>query len=389
MKKLNIMIIPMLPTLYGRRYQLSKYLAKKNEVHLILWNMPYPVTLKNLLSNLKDSWRYKKSKREGIVIHKIRRLPFFFPLINRWFFQKQIKKIFNNFNIDIIISESFFSETEPPPDLPIISDLNDYYEAYAEIYGSRFYKLAYKFLKVKGTIEGQVKRAKAVFAVSNILFEQAQKNNKNVFKIPNGVESWVLYKKYNRGKYNFGMHSLIYVSTFGQWSGLPNLLHVVYELKKDFKDIKLVLVGEGPQIPEAIKLIRILNLNENVKLFGSVWDRKKLFEIINSCEVCLNISQKNAFRDAASPIKIFEYSALGKKIVSPNLEEVKKLDFPNIFFYEEFEKTKNLAITIKKALLEKIDDEKVKLKVKQYTWENITNNIEKILYQCLSEMRQI
>jgi glycosyltransferase involved in cell wall biosynthesis len=149
------------------------------------------------------------------------------------------------------------------------------------------------------------------------------------------------------------------------------------------------LVGEGPQIPEAIKLIRILNLNENVKLFGSVWDRKKLFEIINSCEVCLNISQKNAFRDAASPIKIFEYSALGKKIVSPNLEEVKKLDFPNIFFYEEFEKTKNLAITIKKALLEKIDDEKVKLKVKQYTWENITSNIEKILYQCLSEMRQI
>ena len=389
MKKLKIMIIPMLPTLFGRRYQLSKYLAKKNEVHLILWNMPYPVTLKNLLSNLKDSWRYKRSKREDIVIHKIRRLPFFYPLINRWLFQKQIKRIFNNFNIDIIISESFFNETEPPQDLPIISDLNDYYEAYAEIYGSRFYKLAYKFLKVKDTVNGQVKRAKAVFAVSDILVEQARKNNKNVYKIPNGVESWVLYKKYNREKYDFGRHSLIYVSTFGQWSGLLDLLHVVYELKKDFKDIQLVLVGEGSQISEAIKLIRILNLNENVKLFGSVWDRKKLFEIINSCEVCLNISQKNALRDAASPIKIFEYSALGKKIVSTNLEEVKKLDFPNIFFYEEDEDQKNLTRTIKKALHEKIDDEKVKLKVKQYTWENITNNIEKILYRCLSEMEQI
>jgi glycosyltransferase involved in cell wall biosynthesis len=389
MKKLKIMIIPMLPTLFGRRYQLSKYLAKKNEVHLILWNMPYPVTLKNLLSNLKDSWRYKRFKKEDIIIHKIRRLPFFFPLINRWFFQKQIKIIFDNFNIDIIISESFFSETEPPPDLPIISDLNDYYEAYAEIYGSRFYKLAYKFLKVKDTVEGQVKRAKAVFAVSDILVEQAQKHNKNVYKIPNGVESWVLYKKYNRGKYNFGMHSLIYVSNFGQWSGLLDLLHVVYELKKDFKDIKLVLIGEGLQIPKVIKLIRILNLNENVKLSGSVWDRKQLFEIINSCEVCLNISQKNAYRDAASPIKVFEYSALGKKIVSTNLEEVKKLDFPNIFFYEEDEDQKNLTRTIKKALHEKIDDEKVKLKVKQYTWENITSNIEKILYQCLSEMKRI
>ena len=147
------MFIPSLPTLFGRRYQLSKYLAVKNEVHLISWNMPYPVTFKNLLSNLKDSWRYRRFVKDNIIIHKIRRLPFFFPLINRWFFQKQIRRIFNNKSIDIIISESFFNETEPPQDLPIISDLNDYHKAYAEIYGSKFYKLAYKFLKVEETIK--------------------------------------------------------------------------------------------------------------------------------------------------------------------------------------------------------------------------------------------
>ncbi len=387
MKKLKIIFIPMLPTLFGRRYQLSKYLAKRNEVHLILWNMPYPLTLKNLLSNLKDSWRYKRFNKENIIIHKIRRLPFFCPLINRWFFQKQIRRIFDNFNINIIISESFFSETEPPQDLPIISDLNDYYKAYAEIYGSKFYKLAYKLLKVEETTKEQLKRAKAVFAVSDILVKHAQKYNRNVYKIPNGVESWVIYKKYNRKKCNFGRHSLIYVSNFGKWSGLLKLLHVINELKKDFKDIKLILIGEGFQIPEAIKLIRILDLDENVKIFGSIWDREKLFEIINSCEVCLNISQKNAFRDAASPIKVFEYSALGKKIISTNLEEVKKLNFPNVFFYEEGDSQKNLARVIKKAFYKKIDIEKVNIIIRQYTWENITSNIEEIINQCLSEMK--
>ncbi len=365
MKKLKIIFIPMLPTLFGRRYQLSKYLAKRNEVHLILWNMPYPVTLKNLLSNLKESWRYKRFNKENIIIHKIRRLPFFWPPINRWLFQKQIRKIFDNFNVDIIISESFFSETEPPQDLPIISDLNDHYEAYAEIYGSKFYKLAYKLLKVEETVKGQLKRARAVFAVSDILVRQAQKYNSNVYKIPNGVESWVISKKYNRKKYDFGRHSLIYVSIFGKWSGLLDLLHVIYELKKDFKDIKLVLIGEGFQIPEAKKLIRILDLNKNVKLFGSVWDREKLFEIIYSCEVCLNISQKDAFRDAASPIKVFEYSAMGKKIVSTDLEEIKRLDFPNVFIYEEGDHQKNLAGAIKKAFQKEIDVDKVDIIIKQ------------------------
>ncbi len=379
MKHLRILIIPMLPTLYGRRYQISKYLALKNEVHLILWDMPYPITLKNVLFNLRNSWNCKKFKNENITIHKIRRLPFFFPIVNKWLFQKQVRKIFNDFNIDIIISQSFTNETDPPLDLPIIRDLNDYYEAYAQLYGSIFYKLAYKFLDVKNTVSNQIIRAKAVFAVSDILVDQAQKLNSNVHKIPNGVESWVLSKKYGTKKYNFGSHSLVYVSYFGKWSGLLNLLRVIFVLKKVYEDVQLIVIGDGPLISKAKNLIKELHLEENIKLLGNVWDRDRLFEIVNSCEVCLNISKKNIFKDAASPIKIFEYSALGKKIVSSNLAEVQSLGYPNIFIYNEDINNNNLIKTIKYAFHKNISEGDIKLRVRQSTWENITNRMVKII----------
>ena len=97
-KRFNILFIPMLPTLYGRRYQLSKHLAQNNNVHLIIWDMPYPITTKNILFNLMHSWKSDRYKKDNIIIHKVRRFPFFMPIINRLLFQYQIRKIYKNYS---------------------------------------------------------------------------------------------------------------------------------------------------------------------------------------------------------------------------------------------------------------------------------------------------
>lgn len=373
---MNIILIPYLPSAV-RVYPLAKYLAKAgNNVHMILWDMPYPVIFGNIWSNMKNSWKYRKYEKEGVAIHKIRRLPFFFPPINKWLFKKQIRRIFNEFNIDVIISESFFSETEPPLDLPILYDISDDHEAFAEIYGSRIYRLAYKILRVQKTVKSQIQKSRAVIAVSDNLIKYAKKYRKNkIYKITNGVEDWVVDEGYLEGK----KHSLVYVTNFGKWSKLRGLLFVINELKKEYSDIKLVLIGDGPEIPEAKKTVKELSLGKNVKFLGRINDRRRLFDEINKYEVCLNISEKNKFRDSASPMKVFEYSALGKKIVSTNLKEVKKLNFPNVFFYKEDERNKNLAKAIQKVFETKACSEKTKKMVSQYTWENIIEKIKKII----------
>lgn len=369
---MNIILIPYLPSAV-RAYPMAKYFVKAgNNTHMILWDMPYPVTLDNTWKNIKKSWRYEQYTKEGVIIHKIRRLPFFFPPINKWLFKNQIRVIFKKFNVDIIISETYFNETEPPLELPILYDISDDHEAFPEIYGSSIYKLACKILKVKKTINSQIKNSIAVIAVSENLVIYAKKIRKGkIYKVTNGVEGWVINEKHLVGE----KHSLVYATNFGKWSEVYSLLYAIKKLKSEYPDIKLVLIGDGPEIPGAKETVKKLKLKENVNFLGRLNDRKKLFEEINKFEVCLNISEKNRFRDSASPMKVFEYSALGKKIVSTNLNEVKKLNFPNIYFYKKDKYGKHLVNAIKLAFDTEIDVKKTKDLVEKYSWENIIKRL--------------
>ncbi|MGA3292209.1 MAG: glycosyltransferase [Candidatus Microgenomates bacterium] len=372
---MNIIVIPHLPSA-GRAYSIAKYLAKGgNSVHLILWDMPYPISFTNMLNNFRNSWKYKQSKIEGLIIHKIRRFPFFFPL-NKPLFKWQIRKIFIKYDIDMIVSEAYFNETEPPLELPIIYDMCDDHEAFQKIYGSGIYKLAFKILQIRKTIKNQIKKSMAVIAVSDNLVKYAKKFREDkIYKFTNGVEGWVIKQKYFVGE----KHSLVYVTTFGKWSEIYTLLYTLKKLKTKYPDIKLVLIGDGTELSGAKETVNKLKLNKNVYFLGRLNNRKKLFEEINKYEVCLNISEKNRFRDSASPMKVFEYSALGKKIVSTNLNEVKKLKFPNTFFYEKDRNGKNLSYAIKTAFDTKIDVKKTRDLVKKYSWESIIKHLQLIM----------
>jgi len=373
-----ILIHPLPSRTNARANQLAKYLAKRgNEVHLILWDVPYPMRL--FFKNFFKSMKYEKYKQEGVIIHKVRRIPFFFPLINKPLFRKQIKNIFFENKIDLIISQSYINETCPPFNLPFIYDLMDEHEEYAKQYGSFLYKFSFKILQVSKAVKEQTSRAKAVIVVSDMLKDYANKFNKEVYKIPNGVESWVLNKDFRKIKYNFGKHSLVYVSGFDYYSQLPELVCSISKIKKDIPDIKLVLVGDGYQVPIAKKLVEKLKLEDNVLFFGQIDDREELFEIINSCKVCLNISEKNKIRDSASPIKVFEYSSLGKPIISTKLREVELLKFPNVIFYKYKKDNSDLIKTIKDSFNKKLNLNKMRNLVKQYTWENISKQFEDIL----------
>jgi len=105
---MNIILIPFLPSAV-RAHPMAKYFVNAgNNVHMVLWDMPYPITLDNIWDNIKNSWRYHKYIKEGVIIHKIRRLPFFFPPINKWLFKNQVRVIFKKFDVDMIISETYF-----------------------------------------------------------------------------------------------------------------------------------------------------------------------------------------------------------------------------------------------------------------------------------------
>jgi glycosyltransferase involved in cell wall biosynthesis len=346
---------------------------------MIVWDMPYPINYLNLMNSLKRAWKKDEYRKDGIYIHKVRRLPFFFPLINRVWFRRQLNKIARDFDLEVVISQSFFNETEPPKNLPLYFDLNDNYEAFAKIYGSFLYKLSYKLLRVRHTVESQLRRSEAVFAVSDLLVKYGKKFNEHVYKIPNGVDMPEI-KSVNDNHLKYGKHSLVYVSTFGKWSRILDVIELIDKMQAKLPDICLVLVGEGTEFKAAQKLIDDKSLASHIKLLGPIYDRKKLFTIINNCKVCLNISEKNEFRDSASPIKIFEYSALGKTVVSTNLNEVMSLALPNVITYKADKESFQLEKAIVKAFKIQRDNSDVQKGIAaNYSWDQLATQVIKIV----------
>src|ERR1019366_2454359 len=151
---MKIIIIPNMPTMSGRHSNIANHLVDQgHEVHYLLWELPYGVSNKNLFKHLKTSLRKKTYKQGRINVHKVSRLPYFWPYINGILFRHQAKQLYNEINADIIFSEGYTNETNLSKDIPFIYDLADDYAAPADVYGSPIYKLAFKLLAVRKTMK--------------------------------------------------------------------------------------------------------------------------------------------------------------------------------------------------------------------------------------------
>ncbi len=347
-------------------------------MHFVSWDQPYPLTIKKFKEQLFSSLKYKSYKQENFTVHKLRRLPFFWPKINGILFKHQLTILSRKLNIDWIITQGYTNEMELPKDIPHIYDMNDDQVAFAEVYGSFIYRIGFRLLQVKKTIEKQCKEAQAVLVVSEPLANIAKSYNTNVHKLSNGVSKKVI-SKVKSSKSQVIKDSIVYVSSFNQWARPIEAIKAVINLKKVFPKIQLTLIGDGTEVSKIIDYIKVNKLEDTVHYLGSIYDQDRLFKIVNQHQVCLNISEKNKLRDAASPIKVFEYTALGKKVVSTDLDEVISLGFPNVEVFK-YSTIKSLQTAVEKALKSEDNYDKIgSLVLNTYSWEGIARKLTRIL----------
>lgn len=113
-----------------------------------------------------------------------------------------------------------------------------------------------------------------------------------------------------------------YVGVIGQQEGIDLLLETMDYLVHTCgrKDIQLVIVGGGPEVPTLEVMSTRLNLDEYVTFTGRV-SEEDFLTILNTADVCVNPDRVNEMNDKSTMNKIMEYMVLAKPVVQFDVTE--------------------------------------------------------------------
>ena len=117
---------------------------------------------------------------------------------------------------------------------------------------------------------------------------------------------------------------LCYIGSLNPQDGVDYLLrslkHLLFELKRE--DFYCVIIGSGDSLEILRKLATNLNLNGHVELTGYI-SEKELKEILAAADICVDPDPSSPLNDVSTWIKVMEYMAYGKPIVTYDLKETR------------------------------------------------------------------
>ena len=119
-----------------------------------------------------------------------------------------------------------------------------------------------------------------------------------------------------------GKKVLCYIGSLNPQDGVDYLLrslrHLVNDLKRE--DFHCVIIGNGDSLSDLRALSKDLGLNGHVELTGYIPD-KQLQEYLAAADICMDPDPSSPLNDVSTWIKVMEYMAYGKPIVSFDLRE--------------------------------------------------------------------
>ncbi|HMO16541.1 MAG TPA: glycosyltransferase [Oligoflexia bacterium] len=227
-----------------------------------------------------------------------------------------------------------------------------------------------------------LEKVSKVFATSKTLFKKLEPYCKDkIFLLRNGV-SISAFNHINDADTNKNNSSVLinktchvgYVGSIRSWLDS----RIISTLLTDFPDITISLVG---------KLESDFNIEPHERLlFLGEKQASEIPALISEFKVCLIPFHINQLTQATNPVKLYEYFALGKPVVSTNLPEV--AEFDNIVYISD--SVSDFSSKLSQALSEEDNDARRLARIevaKNNTWDKRANELLDILAEVRSSNR--
>jgi glycosyltransferase involved in cell wall biosynthesis len=216
------------------------------------------------------------------------------------------------------------------PMTPYLFDISDYLPSFVKDLAVPF-----KFRRVlEGTVkvlgDSTIKTSSCITTASNCLADYIKmiRGDQSVSVISNGVDTsfFTPQKKiFDDEKVRVG-----YVGAFRWWTGLDEVIKACSTVVKKI-DCEFFFVGGGPEYSYYSRLAESLGVKKYIHFTGMI-EHSRIPEILNNLDICLLPFKKNILTDTSSPIKLFEYIATGRPVISTELDEPKRI-FSNYIHY--------------------------------------------------------
>jgi len=379
--KKSILVIPpsaLSPSKHKiRERELAEHLSEFYQVYYLSWTVPEE---RDIFSRFKALWHdlnrkekvYRENKLHIVELTMLRR-PLFAA---RHFNQIQTTRLIQRLNPDYVLSGSTFLH-------PVVTDRRiiycyDFYDIPTSEMDSFWIRRL-----INSFVRNEVKKADLVTAVSHNLAEVVEKTyRKSVHYLPNGTSlskfQSVLQKEICNLKniYNLQNKFVIgYIGNFGKWSGLDFAIKVFQRFKQEIKNAVLFIVGPG----EDVERYKRKYLKDGI-VFTGIVDRNDIYKYFQCIDIGILTSPLIGFRDYSFPIKVIEYSAARKIVVSTPVAELRQIKLPNVLL-TEYGSVDEWVTALMKAR-ELIWNSSWDQVIEEYDWRTISQKLVELFESC-------
>lgn len=201
--------------------------------------------------------------------------------------------------------------------------------------------------------------------------------------IPNGVDT-ELFRRYppDELKRELGINNCFVVGYAGvlrERLDLDTLFKAVKQLT-DRLEIRLLIVGGGIGYEENVNLARKYGLLKNIVFTGTV-PYTQLPKYISCMDVCVIPFKSNTVSQNSLPLKLFEYMACEKPVISTKLEGVMAAVQDRVLYVSNAEEYKDKIIELYKdsEFCRRLGREGRGIVEKDYNWSKIISRLEEVL----------